>query len=64
MRRIAARTAMIAAAGAALFAVTGGVAAAETPVWLLPGVDAGQLLGPTTQLPEQALAPVFDLITT
>nr|WP_157528963.1 hypothetical protein [Kibdelosporangium sp. MJ126-NF4]CEL20978.1 hypothetical protein [Kibdelosporangium sp. MJ126-NF4]CTQ95508.1 hypothetical protein [Kibdelosporangium sp. MJ126-NF4] len=47
--------------------VTGGVAAAETPVWVLPGdilggADLGSVLAPTIGLP-QAIAPVFDLLT-
>ncbi|ALG07038.1 hypothetical protein AOZ06_08945 [Kibdelosporangium phytohabitans] len=41
--------------------VTGGAAAAETPVWVLPGVDLGSVLAPATGLP-QAIAPVFDLL--
>ncbi|RKT55299.1 hypothetical protein [Saccharothrix australiensis] len=39
-----------------------GVANAETtPIWVLPGVDLGSLLGPTTGVPG-GLAPVFDLL--
>lgn len=33
------------------------------PIWLLPGVDLGSLLGPTVPLPTQALAPVDGLLT-
>lgn len=46
---------------------TGVASAAEqtsqnTPIWLIPGVDLGPVLGPTTGLPE-ALAPVFGLLS-
>ncbi|SDH76931.1 hypothetical protein SAMN05192558_10343 [Actinokineospora alba] len=34
----------------------------NTPIWLIPGVDLGPLLDPTTGLPE-ALAPVFGLLS-
>ena len=64
------------AAGTAALALSllgGGVASAaeqapqapqEQPaVWALPGVDTGALLGPTTQLPAQALAPVDGVLT-
>lgn len=52
-------------AAAAMGLGTAGVASADTaasdvPIWVLPGVDAGGLLGPTVGLPG-ALAPVFDL---
>ncbi|MEU5692454.1 hypothetical protein [Actinosynnema sp. NPDC020468] len=40
---------------------TGGVALADTPIWVLPGVDLGGVLGPTTGVPG-GLAPVFDLL--
>ncbi|MGW7535665.1 hypothetical protein [Amycolatopsis sp. NPDC054798] len=40
-------------------APTGGVPS----VWVIPGLDAGSLLGPTTQAPAQLLAPVFNLVT-
>lgn len=32
-------------------------------IWVVPGLDAGSLLGPTTQAPAQLLAPVFNLVT-
>lgn len=32
-------------------------------VWVVPGLDAGSLLGPTAQAPAQLLAPVFNLVT-
>ncbi|MCE7006659.1 hypothetical protein LWC34_28085 [Kibdelosporangium philippinense] len=44
----------------ALSLATGGIAAAD-PIWVLPGVDLGGVLAPTTGLP-QAIAPVFDLL--
>ena len=37
-------------------------AAQDTPIWLVPGVDLGSLLGSTTSVPG-ALAPVFGLLT-
>lgn len=49
---------------AAAVGLGGGVAgAAETPIWLVPGADLGSLLGPTVQLPTEALAPVVQLLT-
>ncbi|QUH00937.1 hypothetical protein HUO13_08990 [Saccharopolyspora erythraea] len=63
MRKPIARLLAGTAAGVALTCLSGGVAQAETtPVWLLPGVDAGAVLGPTAELPAQALRPVFDAI--
>ncbi|QFZ17825.1 hypothetical protein [Saccharothrix syringae] len=54
------RVVVTALAVAALGVGTGGVAFADTPVWVLPGVDLGGPLGPTTGVPG-ALAPLFDL---
>lgn len=56
-------------AAAALSVGTAGIAGADTAVttqdntsvWLLPGLDLGVLLAPTTAIPG-ALAPVFDLL--
>ena len=56
-------------AAAALGVGTAGIASADTgattqdntAVWVLPGVDLGALLAPTTAVPG-ALAPVFDLL--
>ncbi|MBW4717079.1 hypothetical protein [Saccharothrix obliqua] len=45
----------------ALCLAASGVASADTPVWVLPGVDLGGVLGPTTGVPG-GLAPVFDLV--
>ena len=60
MKKQFARAVVVATAGVALASLTGGVAQAEpTPVYVLPGVDAGALLGPTAQVPQQALQPVF-----
>ncbi|GAA4857814.1 hypothetical protein [Saccharopolyspora rosea] len=56
----------IAATGLLALALTGagtGVAAASPAVWLVPGVDAGPLLGPAIGLPTQLLAPVDGLLT-
>ena len=71
MTRIAARILLPLAAAGAFAGLAGGVAeAAETdagpaapPIWVVPGLDAGGLLGPTTQAPAQLLAPVFAAIT-
>jgi hypothetical protein len=62
MRKTAVRVLATAIAVAALSFTTGGVAsAAEVPIWALPGVDLGDLLGPATGVPGAA-APVFDLL--
>lgn len=54
------------AAAVVLTGVAGGVADAATlsdaPIWALPGLDVGGLLGPVGQ-PLELLAPVYDLIT-
>lgn len=34
----------------------------DTPIWLVPGVDLGSLLGATTDLPG-SLAPLFGLLS-
>ena len=48
---------------AALLAIGAGSAAADTlPVWALPGVDVGSLLGPTVPVPTTALSPVDGLL--
>lgn len=53
---------------AALSLTAAGVAGAteqtpqEVPIWLIPGVDLGPALDPTTGLPE-ALAPLFNLLS-
>jgi hypothetical protein len=48
---------------AALLAVGAGSAAADTlPIWALPGLDVGSLLGPTVPVPTQVLAPVYGLL--
>ncbi|MEU5850945.1 hypothetical protein [Saccharopolyspora shandongensis] len=57
IRRFAAATATALAA----CPLTGGVATAE-PIWVLPRVDLGAVLGPTVQLPTQLLQPVFDAL--
>ena len=54
---------------AALSVGAAGIASADTPtatqdgtaIWVLPGLDLGALLAPTTAVPG-ALAPVFDLL--
>lgn len=55
------RFAAAAATALAACLLTGGVATAE-PIWVLPGVDLGAVLGPTVQLPTQLLQPVFDVL--
>ncbi|MFC0544053.1 hypothetical protein [Kutzneria chonburiensis] len=48
---------------ATLLALGAGSASADTlPIWALPGVDVGSLLGPTVPLPTTALAPVDGLL--
>jgi len=48
---------------AALPAAGAGVASADTlPIWALPGLDVGSLLGPTGPVPTQVLAPVDGLL--
>jgi len=55
-------------AAAAFTGIAGGAAEAATltpsdaPIWALPGLDVGSLLGPVGQ-PLQLLAPVYGLIT-
>jgi hypothetical protein len=61
MKRTAVRVLGTLVAVAALSLATGGVASAEVPIWVLPGVDLGTVLDPTTGVPG-ALAPVFDLL--
>jgi hypothetical protein len=64
MRRSLGRAAVLGAAVAGLLGLCGGIASADdTPVWILPGHDAGAVIGPAAQLPEQALAPVFEVMT-
>ncbi|OLT48952.1 hypothetical protein BJF85_10825 [Saccharomonospora sp. CUA-673] len=64
MKRITARVATTAAAVAGFGVIGAGVASAEeAPYWLLPGVDAGALVGPIANLPAEALAPVYSLIS-
>ena len=51
---------------AALLAVGAGSASAAPssglPIWALPGLDVGSLLGPAVGLPTTALAPVDGLL--
>lgn len=61
MEEIVRKAVIIAISVLGLGLVTSGVAAADTPVWALPGVDLGGVLAPATGLP-QAIAPVFDLL--
>ncbi|HVV08874.1 hypothetical protein [Amycolatopsis sp.] len=64
MRRVVSRALVAGAVGAAVFALGSGIASAdETPIWLVPGVDAGSVLDPTIGLPTAALAPVDSLLT-
>lgn len=56
------------AAAAVFTGIAGGTAEAATltpsdaPIWALPGLDLGGLLGPVRQ-PLELLAPVYGLIT-
>lgn len=36
---------------------------AGVPIWVLPGVDLGSVLGPTVPVPTEALAPVDGVLT-
>ncbi|MFC0433272.1 hypothetical protein [Kutzneria buriramensis] len=48
---------------AGLLAVgAGSASAAPAPIWALPGVDAGSLLGPAIPVPATALAPIDGLL--
>ena len=50
-------------AAAALVLLGAGTAnAADLPIWALPGIDVGSLLGPTVPVPTQALAPLDGLL--
>ncbi|WP_158887169.1 hypothetical protein [Amycolatopsis anabasis] len=69
MKRTASRILVTAAASAAVLGLAGGVAAADpvasdAPIWVVPGLDLGSLLGATVSLPTTALAPVHGLLTT
>ncbi|MFO7193965.1 hypothetical protein [Thermocrispum sp.] len=64
MRNALQRVAVLTVAVLGLLGLSHGVAgAAELPVWVLPGVDVGGVVGPISQLPTQALAPVYQVIT-
>jgi hypothetical protein len=65
MKRLAVRVLLPLVAATAFTGLAGGVASAapaDSPVWLVPGVDLGGVLGPLGQ-PVLLLAPVFGLIT-
>ncbi|WP_026153609.1 hypothetical protein [Amycolatopsis methanolica] len=64
MRRSVARVLAGGVIAAAALGFGGGIASAdEVPIWLVPGVDAGPLLDPTTGAPTAVLAPVYGLLT-
>lgn len=68
MKKIAARILIPFAAAAVLLGLSGGVASAapvvqDTPIWALPGLDVGGLLGPLVGAPTELLAPIYCLIT-
>ena len=68
MKKLAARILIPLATVSALFGLAGGVANAapvvqDTPIWALPGLDVGSLLGPLVQAPTELLAPIYGLIT-
>ncbi|GAA0601699.1 hypothetical protein GCM10010174_17070 [Kutzneria viridogrisea] len=50
-------------AALALTGLTGGIAHAGTPVYVLPGVDLGSVLDPTVPVPTEALGPIAHLLT-
>ena len=65
MKRLAARVLLPLAAATVLTGLAGGVAGADPtsgPVWLVPGVDLGSVLGSLGQ-PVGLLAPGFGLVT-
>ena len=65
MKRCLSRILLPLAAAAAFTGIAGGTADAATsdaPIWALPGLDVGSLLGPVGQ-PLELLAPVYGLIT-
>jgi hypothetical protein len=68
MKRLAARVLLPLVAATAFTGLAAGVASAaspapaDSPVWLVPGVDLGSVIGPLGQ-PVLLLAPVFGLIT-
>ena len=65
VRKLVRRALVAGAVGAVALGLGGGIAsAADGPaVWVVPGVDAGALLGPTVGLPTSALAPADGLLT-
>lgn len=65
MRRVFSRVLVAGALAAAALGLGGGTASAaeDTSIWLVPGVDAGTLLGPTVGLPTSALAGLDSLLT-
>jgi hypothetical protein len=63
VRKLIVRSLVAGVAGAAALGLGSGVASADTPIWLVPGVDAGSLLSPTTGAPTSALAPIDSLLT-
>ncbi|HJQ46753.1 MAG TPA: hypothetical protein VJ870_10590 [Amycolatopsis sp.] len=65
MRKTVTRALVAGAVGAVALGLGGGVASADEgpAVWVLPGADAGALLGPTVGLPAGALAPIDGVLT-
>jgi hypothetical protein len=50
-------------AAAAMVLLGAGTAnAADFPIWALPGLDIGSVLGPTVPVPTEVLAPVDGLL--
>jgi hypothetical protein len=68
MKKIAARILIPIATASVLLGLAGGVASAapvvqDTPIWALPGLDVGGLLGPLVQAPTELLAPIYGILT-
>jgi hypothetical protein len=64
VRKVVSRVLVAGAVGAVALGLGGGVAGAaeETPIWVVPGVDAGSLLAPTVSLPTSALSGLDGLL--
>jgi hypothetical protein len=67
MKKIAVRILIPLATASVPLSLAGGVANAapvvqDTPIWALPGLHVGSLLGPLVQAPTGLLAPIYGLI--
>jgi hypothetical protein len=59
---VAAAMLAIGAGSASAAPATPATSEAGVPIWVLPGLDLGWLLGPTVPVPTQALAPIDGLL--